>query len=92
MAINKSIEINDSGIFASYWAVVGYRLDQQSGAIDVQYGGFKDHDAFLKGKKPIVIQPFRYAKADSPVQSKSWDLVCADVEAQLLTLDKFKPE
>lgn len=59
--LTKPVEVNNSGVSAEHWEIVGVR-------VDVILGGFKDQAARDAGKNPIANAQFSFTGAELGLQ------------------------
>lgn len=67
MALLKAIELNKSGVTASYWAVTGFEVDFLANHTKVRVSGWVDAQAKLDGKLPLMHREVKWLGAANPV-------------------------
>ena len=53
MALQKSIEVGDTGLFCDYIKVVGILYEADNGLVQVQIGVYASKEASKSGKQPV---------------------------------------
>lgn len=54
MALSKSIEVNGTGVFATYWVVEDFRPDLKAGVTSCIINGYLDQPSFAGGKNSLA--------------------------------------
>lgn len=54
MALSKSIEVNGTGVFATYWIVEDFRCDLKKIITDCIINGYLDQPSFAGGKNALA--------------------------------------
>jgi len=66
MALQKDIEVNNTGVVASYWKITETDIDWFGKTADVAISGFLNADARHSGKKPLMVKHFHFSGASFP--------------------------
>lgn len=73
MALEKEIEINNSGIEATYWRITEIQYDLLNKVTKCAVSGYLDKEARDAGKSPLKIQNFVWSGMQNPLSKE--DLV-----------------
>lgn len=78
MALLKEIEIAGSGIAANYWRIINLSVDLVSKVTKIEVACYKDQQARLDGKAPIIRKTFQYSNllTASSLQSEEVLTIC----------------
>lgn len=66
MALLKSIEVNNSGIFATYWNVIQLNVNYLARTAHVQLAGYLTEQARRDGKMPIDFRTYDFDQDNFP--------------------------
>lgn len=66
MALLKAIEVQNSGLYISYWRTTHRLDDYQAEVLEVTFHGYRDADARHQGKSPLANVVFRFGPQDFP--------------------------
>jgi len=81
MAIIKSKEINNTGLFCEYIRVESFQV-LRDGSVSVTIAFFKDKDVAAEGKAPAIVQTI---KLDSVFEPKAQELLINKIEELLVS-------
>ncbi len=66
MAWSKEVEVNNSGIHATYWKIEKATFNFLDGMGEISYCGYLSRDAWKAGKAPLVYGNLSAQLSDNP--------------------------
>lgn len=67
MALIKSLELGRSGVFAEYWRITNVDVDFLSNTTRLVLSGYKDLQARIDGKCPVMTKLFVWRGSSNPI-------------------------
>lgn len=89
MALVLTREVDQTGLNATYWRVIGIQIDPNSRRITCNLGCWLDEASYLAGKRPAIRESISWLRANSPIGAPRINTILADIEAGLLLLPQF---
>jgi hypothetical protein len=99
MAIYKSKELGNTGLYLSYWRIESLMWDVPHDIIHLQMAGWPNVDAYLAGKSstiiPVIVEqvsssPLNFPIQEASVGSPQGDLLLNQIQQGLVKLPDFQ--
>jgi len=71
MGLIKSISVNRSGIYATYWSLSRFELNMESNYSNVTMAGYLTMQHYLDGFAPIMHIDVKWSGADNPITAQA---------------------